>query len=109
MRYLGLVLIPLLAVLIFAGPGCQQAQEEPKVEIEQAVEETVEVPKTEKAPLAVEEAEVEEDIVVEEEVDVDPEKEGSGLLKQLQEKGEEEIKKQAEEQEVEKKIDELDM
>lgn len=107
MRCLGLVLIPLLAVLIFAGPGCQQAQDEPKVEIEQAVEETVEVPKIEQAPAAVEEAEVEEDIVVEGEVDVDPEKEGSGLLKQLQEKGEEEIEKQAEEHEVEKKIDEL--
>jgi hypothetical protein len=43
------------------------------------------------------------------EVDVDPEKEGSGLLKQLQEKGEEEIQKQADEQEVDKKLDDLGM
>jgi hypothetical protein len=99
MRYLGLILIPLLAVLVFAGPGCQQAQDEPEVQIEQAVEETVEVPMMEKPPAAVEEAEVvvEEEVVVEVEVDVDPEKEGSGLVKQLQEKGEEEIQKQADE------------
>jgi cell envelope opacity-associated protein A len=103
MRYLGLILIPLLAVLVFAGPGCQQAQDEPEVQIEQAVEETVEVPVIEKAPAAVEEADVEV------EVDVDPEKEGSGLVKQLQEKGEEEIQKQADEQEVDKKLDDLGM
>ena len=111
MRYLGLILIPLLAVLVFAGPGCQQAQDEPEVQIEQAVEETVEVPVIEKAPAAVEEAEVvvEEEVDVEVEVDVDPEKEGSGLLKQLQEKGEEEIQKQADEQEVDKKLDDIGM
>ena len=40
---------------------------------------------------------------------MDPEKEGSGLLKQLQERGEEEIEKQAEEHEVDKKLDELGM
>ena len=111
MKYLGLVLVPLLAVFIFAGPGCQQAQDQPEVQIEEAVEETVEVPMIEKAPAAVEEAEVvvEEEVEVEVEVDVDPEKEGSDLLKQLQEKGEEEVQKQADEHEVEKKIDELGM
>ena len=117
MRYLGLVLIPLLAVVIFAGPGCQQAQDEPEVQIEQAVEETVEVPVIEKAPAAVEEAEVEVEaeaevdveVVEEVEVDVDPEKEGSRILKQLQEKGEEEVQKQAEEHEVDKKLDDLGM
>lgn len=109
MRYLGLALIPLLAVLIFAGPGCQQAQDEPKVEIEQAVEETAEVPIMEKAPAAVEEADVPAMEEVEEEIDIEveeePAKEGSGLLEQLKEKGEEEIQKQADEHEVEKKID----
>ena len=111
MRYLGLILIPLLAVLVFAGPGCQQAQDEPEVQIDEAVEETVKVPVMEKAPAAVEEAEVvvEEEVDVEVEVDVDPEKEGSGLLKQLQEKGEEEAQKQAEEHEVDKKLDDLGM
>ena len=88
MRYLGLVLIPLLVVLIFAGPGCQRAQDEPEVQVEQAVEEAAEVPVLEKAPAAIEEVEVEE------EVDVDPE---------------EEAQKQADEHEVEKKIDELEM
>jgi hypothetical protein len=72
MRYLGLVLIPLLVVLIFAGPGCQQAQDEPEVQVEQVVEEPAEVPVMEKAPAAMEEVDVEV------EVDVDPEKEGSG-------------------------------
>ena len=109
MRYLGLVLIPLLVVLIFAGPGCQQAQDEPEVQVEQVVEEPAEVPVMEKAPAAMEEVEVEEEVDVEVEVDVDPEKEGSGLLKQLQEKGEEEAQKQADEHEVDKKVDELGM
>lgn len=109
MRYLGLVLIPLLAVLIFAGPGCQQAQDEPKVQIEQAVEETAEVPMMEKAPVVIEEVEVEEEAEVEVDVEVETEKEGSDLLKQLKEKGEEEVQKQADEHEVEKKIDELGM
>jgi hypothetical protein len=103
MRYLGLVLIPLLVVLIFAGPGCQQAQDEPEVQVEEVVEEAAEAPVMEKAPAAVEEVDIEV------EVDVDPEKEGSGLLKQLQEKGEEEAQKQADEHEVEKKIDDLGM
>ena len=109
MRYLGLVLIPLLAVLIFAGPGCQQAQDEPKVQIDQAVDKAAEAPVMEKAPAAVEEVVVKEEVEldIEVEVDVDPEKEGSDLLKQLQEKGEEEVQKQADEHEVEKKIDEL--
>jgi len=104
MRYFGLILIPLLVVLIFAGPGCQRAQDEPEVQMEQAVEETAEAPIMEKAPAAMEE--VEETV---EEVEVEPEKEGSGLLKQLQEKGEEEAQKKADEHEVDKKIDELGM
>ena len=111
MRYLGLVLIPLLVVLIFAGPGCQQAQDEPEIQVEQAVKEAAEAPMLEKAPAAMEEVEVEEEVEVDVEVavDVDPEKEGSGLLKQLQEKGEEEAQEKADEHEVDKKVDELGM
>jgi hypothetical protein len=116
MRYLGLVLIPLLVVFIFAGPGCQQSQDEPKVQMEQAVEEPAVVPMMEKAPAAMEEVEdeplivEEEDVVVEEEEPVgEAAKEGSGLLKQLKEKGEEEAQKKADEYEVEKKIDDLGM
>ena len=79
MRYFGLLFIPLLVVLLFAGPGCQQAQDEPAVQVEQAVEESAPAPVAEKAPAAIEEVEVE----VEEEVAADvvePEKEGSDLL-----------------------------
>ena len=114
MRYLGLLLIPLVAVLVFAGPGCQQSQDEPKVQIEQAVEDPAAVPMMEKAPAAMEEVEDEPLIVEEEEIVVEEEepvaeaaKEGSGLLKQLKEKGEEEAQKKAGEYEVEKKIDDL--
>ena len=106
MRYFGVLLIPLLVVLIFAGPGCQQAQDEPEVQVEQAVEESAEAPVAEKAPAAIEEVEFQEEVAVDV---VEPEKEGSEILKQLQEKGEEEAQKQAEEHEVDKKIDELGM
>ena len=119
MRYLGLVLIPLLVVFIFAGPGCQQSQDEPKVQMEQAVEEPAAVPMMEKAPAAMEEVEDEPVVVEDEEVVIEVEepvadpaeaaKEGSGLLKQLKEKGEEETQKKADEYEVEKKIDDLGM
>ena len=114
MRYLGLVLIPLLVVFIFAGLGCQKAQDESKVEMEQAVEQPAKAPMMEKAPAAMEEVEDEPVVVEDEEVVVEVEepaaeaaKEGSGLLKQLKEKGEAEIEQQAEEHEVEKKIDDL--
>ena len=112
MRFLGLVLIPLLVILVFTGPACQRSQEEPKVEIEQAVDEVADAPMMEKAPAAIEEAQVpamEEVEEAVEEVEAEAQKEGSGLLKQLQEKAEEEGEKKAEEYEVEKKLDELDM
>ena len=116
MRCVGLVLITLLVVFIFAGPGCQQSQDEPKVQMEQAVEKPAAVPMMEKAPAAMEEVEDEPVVIEDEEAVIEVEepaaeaaKEGSGLLKQLQERGEEETEKQAEEHEVEKKLDELGM
>ena len=65
MRYFGLLLIPLLVVLIFAGPGCQSAQDEPEVQKEQAIEEPAEAPMIEEVPAAMEEGGVEEEGAVE--------------------------------------------
>ena len=102
MKYVGLLLIPLFAVLMIGGPGCTPSQDEPAVKTEQAPEKKIEAPvveKTEKVVVETEKVEVE----VEEPV-ADPaeaEEAGKGLMDQVKEKAEEEAGEEIEKIEIE--------
>ena len=95
MKYVGLILVPLLVVLMLGGPGCSQSQDETAVKTEQAPEKQVEAPVVE---------ETEEIVVEEEELAADPdetETAGKGLMEQVKEKAEEEAGEEIEKIEIE--------
>ena len=104
MKYVGLILIPLLVALMLGGPGCTPSQDEPAVKTEQAPEKKVETPVVEKTEKVVVETEkVEVEVEVEEPVaePAEAEEAGKGLLDQVKEKAEEEAGEEIEKIEIE--------
>ena len=102
MKYLGLILIPLLVAFLFGGPGCKQSQNEPEVKMEQAPEKVVEAPVVEEPEEVVVEVD-EVDVGVEdpEAVPAEAEKAGKGLMDQVKGKAAEEASEEIEKVEIE--------
>ena len=101
MKYVGLILIPMLVFLMLGGPGCSQSQDETAVKTEQAPEEQVEAPVVEKTEKVVETEEVVVEVEEPVEEPAEAEKEGKGLLDQAKEKAEEEAGEEIEKVEIE--------